>query len=204
MNNALQSRLALGILGICLMVFSGCASTPPSRFYILHSLAAPESSSQHETHTQAIAIGLGPVKVPDYMDRPQIVTRTSQNELKLADFDRWASLPREDVARVMGENLASLLNTDRIYYYPWMPNTPLDYSIAVEVIRFDGTPGGNVVLHAQWTIWEDGGKKILTTRSSAVEEQTGAESYEALVAAMSRAVAALSRDIAGAISAPSR
>jgi uncharacterized lipoprotein YmbA len=138
------------------------------------------------------------------MDRPQIVTRTSQNELKLADFDRWASLPREDVARVMGENLASLLNTDRIYYYPWMPNTPLDYSIAVEVIRFDGTPGGNVVLHAQWTIWEDGGKKILTTRSSAVEEQTGAESYEALVAAMSRAVAALSRDIAGAISAPSR
>jgi uncharacterized lipoprotein YmbA len=85
-----------------------------------------------------------------------------------------------------------------------MPNTPLDYTIAVEVVRFDGTPGGNVVLHAQWTIWEDGGKKILTTRSSAVEEQTGAESYEALVAAMSRAVAALSRDIAGAISAPSR
>jgi len=75
---------------ICsLTVLGGCASTEPSRFYILHSLSGSEAETQIAAAENGVAIGIGPIELPEYLDRPQIVTRLSKNELQLAEFDQW-------------------------------------------------------------------------------------------------------------------
>jgi uncharacterized lipoprotein YmbA len=100
------------ILSLLLLVLSGCASTEPSRFYILSSLHGTEAEQVQEESEQGIAIGVGPVKIPAHLNRPQIVTRTSQNELKLAEFDKWAGSFKDGFTRVLAKNLSVLLSTE--------------------------------------------------------------------------------------------
>jgi uncharacterized lipoprotein YmbA len=89
------------ILSLLLLVLSGCASTEPSRFYILSSLHGTEAEQVQEESEQGIAIGVGPVKIPAHLNRPQIVTRTSQNELKLAEFDKWAGSFKDVLSKMV-------------------------------------------------------------------------------------------------------
>lgn len=57
----------------------------------------------------------------------------------------------------------------------------------------------HAMLSARWSVFGDGNTKELVTKKSDFIEPTGAQGYEALVSAQSRAVAGLSKEIAGAI-----
>jgi uncharacterized lipoprotein YmbA len=142
---------------------------------------------------------VGPVRLPDYVDRPQIVTRLGDNELQLAEFDRWAEPVGVNFTRVLIENLSALFATQRIQAYPWKGDEPADWRIVVDVLQFDAVEGSDVILSARWTVLAGGKDKVLLTRRSRLTDQATGDDYAALVAAQSRAVAALSREIADAI-----
>jgi hypothetical protein len=139
--------------------------------------------------------------MPDYLDRPQIVTRVSENEIKLDEFSRWAEPLKDSFTRALVQNLSTILNTAKVINTTETTGFPLMLQVGVEVAQFDGTLGGDVVLIAKWGLFEQEGKKLLVGKRSSFKEPTGAATYEALVAAESRAVAALSREIAEAIKA---
>ena len=187
------------LLGTSLVLLSGCARTAPSRFYLLNALPAAASEQQNREAEQGIAIGIGPVEIPEYLDRPQIVTRSSLNKLELAEFDRWAEPLNQNFSRVLTENLSILLSTDRIAVYPWRSSAQVDYKVAIYVTRFDGTLGANALLIARWTVFGKNGKKVLLRRTSSYSEPVEKQNYEALVVTKSRMLVALSRDIASAI-----
>ena len=128
-----------------------------------------------------------------------MVTRTGQNELRLAEFDRWAGPLDENFAQVLADNLSILLATDRVSLFPWPKSTPIDYQVAVEVTQFDGAPGGMVLLTARWTLRSGDGQHTLAMRKSSISESVAGADYAALAAAQSRAVARLSREVAAAI-----
>jgi uncharacterized lipoprotein YmbA len=148
-----------------------------------------------------VAIGLGPVTFPEYLNRPQVVVRGSRNQLQMAEFARWAEPLVENFSRVLAENLSSLLATNHITLYGSKRSMPTNYQVTVDVVRFDGTPGGNASLVARWTILGDNRAKVLQKNKSSFSEPTDGKSYEALVSAESRLVTALSREIAAAINA---
>src|SRR5262245_63848315 len=109
----------LVLLGGALLGLSGCLGrTPPTQFYVLPSPpggpAAPAGASP-----RALTVGVGPVTVPPYLDRPQIVTRTSPVKLALADFDHWAGPLADTIARGLVEHLGLLIPTERVVLYPW-------------------------------------------------------------------------------------
>ena len=139
------------------------------------------------------------MKIPQYLKRPQIVTRTSRNELEMAEFDKWAEPLEENFSRVLAENLAILLATDRIFSYPWKRDTPVDYQVAVEVSRFDAEARGNALLRGRWTLFGGPNQDVLLIRSMNFTEPTPKEDYRALVEALSRILEDLSREIAEAI-----
>jgi uncharacterized lipoprotein YmbA len=192
------------ILSLLLIVLSGCASTEPSRFYILSSLYDTEAEQVQKASEQGIAIGVGPVKIPAHLNRPQIVTRTSQNELKLAEFDKWAGSFKDDFTRVLAKNLSVLLSTERVSVLPWKRSIPIDYQVAIDVSRFDGMLGEDVMLRAKWTIFGDDGKTMISMRTSEIKEEIEGQGYNTFVQAQSRALANLSRDIADAIKSLSK
>lgn len=182
-----------------LLVPAGCARTQPARFYVLSSLPGAERTAEGPKATSHLVLTVGPVKLPQYLDRPQIVTRLNSNKLKLAEIDRWGEPLEDTFARVLAEDLSVLLGTDRVAIFPRSEVTKSDYQVMVEVFRFEGEPGGAVWLHACWSIVAAGTEETLVTRKSAREMTSQSQGYEGLVAAQSVLLAELSREIADAI-----
>lgn len=192
-------RIKTALFGISIMLLSGCASTEPSRFYTLTPMPGSHAEVLSETVAQDISIGVGPINMPDYLDRQQIVTSSNQNEIKMSEFDRWAGSLNDSFARVLSENLSVMLSTDRVFLFPWRGVITVDYHIGVEVIQFDGELGGNASLIARWGIFSDKEKKVVLVKKSSFTEPAGGKGYEALVAAQSRAIGLLSRDMVAAV-----
>ena len=197
-------RLPAVILSLSLLALTGClnlgkSQTPTSVFYQLNSLASSSAERQVEKGDQNLTIAVGPVVFPEYLNRPQIVIRNSQNELELDEFHRWAAPLKQNFSSVLAENLSVLLSTDRIAVFPRSRFVQTDYQVTVRVIRLDGNPRQSASLAARWGIWEDQGKEVLYVKKSSFNEPTGEGDMEALVSAQSRVVEALSREIATAI-----
>jgi uncharacterized protein len=185
----------LAMLGVVLLGLHGCASSPPTRFYVLLSLTGADPALP--AAQRALTIGVGPVTLHSYLDRPQIVTRASRARLILGEFDQWDAPLRDGVTRSLAENLSLLVPTDRVVLHPWSRTTVPDYQVTVEVLQFDAGPGGEVVLAARWQIL-NADEKELVMHTSHLTAVAGNHEYEATVTAMGRALDALSRDIAAA------
>lgn len=182
-------------LGLLLLVLTGCASTPPTQFYILPSLAGSGTTPLSAADNRDLTIGVGPVILPPYLDRPQIVTNASRAKLTLAEFDHWAAPLHDIFSRALAENLSLLIPTDRVVLHPWPRSTEINYQVVVEVTRFDGPATGAAVLTARWSILDANGKE-LAMRKSSLNASAGRQDYEAMVTAMSRTLEGLSHDIA--------
>ena len=192
-------RRRLLLLGLGLLFFLGCASSPLPRLYTLSSLQEGGIERKESTSDQDLVIGVGPIKLSDYLDRTEIVTRSSSNKITISDFDLWAGSLAEDFSRVLAENLSVLLSTENVIVYPGPRSALAHYRITVDVIRFDGPLGGDVSLIARWAIFEGKERKFVFARKSTIIEPSGGKGYEAMVAADSRALEKLSREIAEAI-----
>jgi uncharacterized lipoprotein YmbA len=146
-----------------------------------------------------MALAVGPAHLPRILDRTQIVTRASANRLEISEFQRWGGPLDRELLRVLGDNLGRLLGTDRVSVYPAEPAFPVDYRITLEVQQFDGVPGEAVTLRSRWTILEPRESKAVGVGQFELRQPTEGGGYEALVAAHSEAIAALSREIAAAL-----
>jgi uncharacterized lipoprotein YmbA len=198
-DKKMKNRIPVFVLVWLWIALAGCGSSSPSRFYMLDPLPAPQEVSRPEAGEGCISIGIGPIHVPAHLDRPQIVTRTGPNELQLSEYHRWAEPIKDAMARVLAENVSQLICTEAVVIYPWNRAVPLDYRITVEVIRLDGNPGGAVSFISRWSILDGEGKKMLMSRKSEISESVEGGDFQALVAAQSRTLASLSRQITSAI-----
>jgi uncharacterized protein len=189
-------RLSGVALVASLLWLGACASTP-SRFYILNTLPVSEMIPATAAERGPV-IGVGPITLPKYLDRPQIVSRASRHQLALGEFDRWAEPLQENVSRVLAENLALLIPTDHVRLDPWPRSARIDYQVRVEVRHFDGWLGGESSLMARWSLL-DQGERELVSRTLHLNAPAGGRDHEALVVAMNQMLEGLSRDIAAAI-----
>ncbi len=186
------------LFAFALVVLAGCAgSTQPSRFYVLSTIPEEGVETARGVEGQGIALGIGPVTLPPHLDRPQIVTRSTRNTLEMGEFDRWGEPLNANFSRVLAENLAFLLGTDRIAMHPWQRWVPIDYQVIVRVLRFDRAAKGDIVLRARWGIVHpDEQKFALATKKDFSEPADPSGDYESMVAAQSRVLDKLSREIA--------
>jgi uncharacterized protein len=190
------------IMAIVAIFLGGCLSRSQTpRFYALSPMQQDQEFSKRKSPAQNAVIGIGPIKLADYLDQSNLVTRTSDNQIIKAEYDRWAGSFKDDFINVLADDIGFLLATDRIHRYPWSPSVPIDYQIAVDVIRLDGRLGDSAWLEARWSILKWPEKKLLKIKRSTIREPVTGADYAALVAAQSRAVAKLSQEIAEAIQA---
>jgi uncharacterized lipoprotein YmbA len=195
-------QIAVFTLGAFLLVLGGCAGTsPPSNFYVLSALPQSSAGTPSDKDKGKIAIGIGPVELPEYLDRSQIITRISPNELRVAAFERWAESLKSSFPRILMENLAILLNTDQVVLYPWRKSAPVKYQVIVDVVQFDAERGGDAVLIARWTLLEGRGDQILQRKKSVFRKPLNSNDYQSIVSAQSQTIIELSRKIAEAIKA---
>lgn len=193
-------QLSLALLGALLMVLNACTgTTKPSNFYVLSALPESETAVRGVGDENALAIGIGPITLPIYLDRAQIVTRISRNELKVDEFNRWAEPLKGNFFRVLAENLSVLLNTVDISIYPRRMSTPVNYQVVIDVTRFDVTSDGKALLIAYWAVLGEDGRKILLKKKSILRSDAASMDYKDIVAAQNQALSELSRAIATGI-----
>jgi uncharacterized lipoprotein YmbA len=192
-------RHRAGITILCALgaLIGGCVSTPESRFFTLNA------TINHAVESSSLSVVVGPVSVPAAVDRPQIVVNTGPNQVRVDDFNRWASPLQSNISRVVADNLVSILGTPRVTVFPQTLSASADYQAAVDVQSFGSALGEAATLDAVWTVRRVKDGKLQTGRTT-VREPASGRGYDALAAAHSRAVARLSQDIAGAVRALDR
>jgi len=197
MRDPQRTPFTLRVLAFSVVVLDGCSfgRATPTRFYSLTTISQGDAAPQ-TTPARNVSIGVGPIELPQYTNRPQIVTGNSTNELHQAAFAQWAEPLSDNFTRILTENLSVLLATDRVSTFSWKGPMLIEYQVIVEVTRFLGEPGGQASLVALWSIVGKTGKEVLVSKKSSFSEPTKSQEYEDLAVAMSRNVAALSRDIA--------
>lgn len=204
--------LILAALILLPLALGGCAKDAPTRFYLLSNMVEEAAAMPGK----GTAVGVGPITLPQYLSRPQIVTRISGNQLAVAEFDQWGGDLNDNVTRVLAANLSSLLNTDRVSLYPWKDEAPIEYQATIDVTNFEQDVDGSSLLSVFWSIVNPKNDKVMLMRRSnyrdtgatteagksgntGIGQANAARPYDAFVAAMSRNIETLSRDIATAI-----
>lgn len=187
-------RIGLAILGLSALI--GCSGSQPTQFYTLSGLV----SASEPTDGKPMRLGVGPVTLPAYLDRPQVVTRNGANQMTVAEFDQWAEPLETTFQRVLTENLSGWLATDHVMTLPARRDLPLDHQVEVDVTRFDADESGQVVLDARWRIFDGRGDRMLDSGRSVTREQAAAaDGYKHIAEAMSRCLGAMSAEIAGSL-----
>lgn len=199
--------LAASVLAFALLLVAGCGKTEPSRFYVLSYGHGQDGGAASTTAREGVGIGIGPAALPQYLDRPHVVTRSSDNKLELAEFDQWGGNLEDNFSHVLAENLSFELSTDRVSVYPWKTSAPIECQVTVQVTAFEVDGEGDCQLDVRWSIVDRDARRVLVMARSSYREKVGPEGgdpegitdYEAVAAAMSRNVTNLGRDIADKI-----
>jgi len=182
------------ILIFLAVLLSACGTSPKTHFYLL--------SAEHDTDittTDKISIGVWKVKLPELIDRPEIVTRTGMHTIDLADFHRWAGGLSSNVSLLIANELSYNLKTGHVDVSPWSSYRNFDYQIKVHIREFDSVPGGTGSIKGAFVILNGKGNKKIIEEGFSFKEEVKDESYSEIAAAMSRLVVSLSTQISQAI-----
>lgn len=208
MSNAYNHLRMLAVVGVCLaagLLSSGCVGreSKVTQFYTLEAISPPpEESASGSSAGQSLAVEVVALRLPQYLERPQIVTRGNGNRLFLSEFNQWGGNLQKDLMRTMALNFSLLLATPQVSITPYHPPTPPDYRVEVEIMRFEKeAAGGEVTLLAQWRLLQREEKEAVATRMTTLRgtPPPAAGEYEGTVATMSRLWGELSTLIALAI-----
>ena len=194
----LEKRFIKLVLFVFLAVaISGCLGTqkPPPDYYMLD----PGPPGKFTGLEHGVAIGIGPFSVAPHLNRLQIVTRESDTRLKMSEAHQWAAPLKDTIWNSLAINLAKELNTNRIYEVPSRQKRTLAFRVGIDILRLEGQLGGDVELLSRWIISSGDGKKELISKISHFLESTPIDDYEAYAEAQSRALTALSKEIAAAM-----
>jgi uncharacterized lipoprotein YmbA len=193
------SRLLL-LIGI---IAAGCSVLAPqedrTRFFVLTPTAGSTlvASAAAPGGNRAITVGLGPITIPRYLDRPEIVTRLNDTEFSISDTDRWAEPLGANVASVVKQDLSTAFPALQIISFPWSGKTHLDYRVSVDFHRLEKTAAGQAEVQALWTV-RAADDRILQSGSATAAGLAG-DNQSSASAALSRGVAQVSADIVQAL-----
>lgn len=179
------------------LALAACGAPAPKEQFFTLAAPNPGVAPPNGEHP---SVFVGPVAVPEGVDRSQMVLRTGRNEVDVSDDFRWAEPLRSAVPRVIAETLSRELGSSRVLSSRMAAGTPVDYRVAIEVQRFDSSLGDGATIDALWTVTAAAGARTRNGRSVEHEPATSRDPG-AVAAAHGRALERVARAIAGAIRA---
>lgn len=181
---------------ILLALLTACASSPQPRYY---TLATPITAGEVTANSKApYMVAVGPVTLPEIVDRPHLVVRSGANQVVIAEQHRWAEPLKSELPRVIAANLSRELGGAWVTDSRQGASVAADYRVLIDVQRFDSVLGEAVTVEALWVIRASAGGEARRGRSL-VREPVNGSGYDALVAAHNRALATVSHEIAEAL-----
>ena len=193
----------IALSAVYLLVLSACGSSPPVRYYSLN----PIDTDYQQDPDDAVMLGIGPLSIPDYLNRSQIVTRDVDAQMRVDDFSRWTEPLADSMHRIISTDVDNLLHGVVVVMYPYdaVVRSHLDYRLVGDVNRFDADSSGLVVLEIQWAIVDTEANLLVPARRNRYQAQmVTSGDFGAMVAAMNDVLSQFSRDVAGRLKAASQ
>jgi hypothetical protein len=192
-----QKMLRRILMVSCLVLLAACGSSPKTDFYVLNADLGPVVQSANLS--TGPAVGVWQVKLPDLLDRSEIVTRDNQFKITMADFSWWAGNLSENMTLLMVAQLSQHLQSNRVVTSPWPSYRKNDYQVITRVERFDGELGGEVVLRGLWSLLDGDGTKELNRQVFEFKTNTADLTYQEMAEAMSRLTVQLAKQLADGV-----
>lgn len=193
-NSSVYCVLVVLVFFVC----SGCLSvsnSPVPKFYTLYLTDSLGENKLLDIAPKVI-IGIGPVEIPEYQNRPQIVTRDKDGLLTFAQFERWGESLDSGLARLILENLTRIFPQADFQLFPCNFAIPLDYQIIVNVVQLESQLDKDIFFVTQWTIIDSKTKEMLSTKRFQIVQAINPHTYSGLVQALSKVCGLLSNEIA--------
>jgi hypothetical protein len=179
------------LLLLAILLLAGCAAGSKSFYVLTADGPAPAGGGP--------GIGVGPVSLAEYIDRPNLVISESANQLAVAEDHRWAGDLASSIARVTATNLGRQLNTGNVRIWPWQGDEGIRYQVTLDIRQLHGGADGYAVIEAGWRAYSLPDRKIKASRTFVDREPLESDGYQPLVAAQSRLLSRLAADIAGGL-----
>ena len=195
MSRAMPTCSTLTLQTCLLLAITGCGTSRTTSYYVLESDSASRSSADQRSTHGSIIVGVAPVRVPTYLDRNQLVTRTSTRRVNVSDFESWAEPLESSVTRAIAVALDHDPNIKGTVMLPTIAEVKLDRVVFVEMVRFDGMLGGSVRLTARILILDSDRKPMVAPVRFNRTDATTDSSYDALVTSMGRLLDQLSQEV---------
>ena len=192
------TRVVSVIVLLTAALLSGCADHPVTRLHIL----TPIQNATHQLKSPSVIIktvGIREIKLPAYLDRPQIVSRVGDNELVLSSSHQWGEPLSQSVSRVLAEQLDNAFVDAHVLAYPWSHKQTIAAQIEVRIKQFEIVDMQACVLDVSWLIWPKD-SNIATTHHTMITVPVTNQQYNVLVTAHSQALVQLSQQIASSLS----
>lgn len=193
----------LAILLLVALPVAACGGLPgsaPTNFYILKTMAELQTQGTPVSVADGVTVGVGPIKIPGYADRPQIVTFGSGAEINVSDFDHWAEPLSDAIKRVLTSNVATLIGEESVFSYPadFRPDKQ-SLQVAVNVIDITETGAGVARLSVRWHVKALYDNKVLSRHAKTYEAPATVGDYNSYAKALSQLLAEFSQDIAASL-----
>lgn len=200
-TNPIFCRFTAGVIFI--LVLSGCLSvgnSPTPRFYTLAAVGQEQAAQKFNIAPDTI-IGIGPVRTPEYLNRPQMVTRDKNKMLTFAQFDRWGEPLDSALARLISEDLTVMLSGANVKIFPWNLDIPVKYQVILDVVQLESELDKDMLFVAQWSVIDLKNRKMVFIKRSEFRKPINPHNYAGLAQALSAACAELSSEIAKELAA---
>ena len=191
-------------IGVFLALFlSACGSSPPVHYFALN----PIDSEFQPGADDAMILGLGPLRLPDYLNRSQLVTRGEDFELLVDEYNRWAEPLSISLLRILAADIDNQVENVVVVMYPFESavRNHVEFRLLGDINRFDANATGEIVLDVQWGITGRDGDILVALHRSRYRTQAGqpVDAHQAVMA-MNDALAQFGRDIAEKLKAALR
>lgn len=181
---------------VCVSLLSGCASTQPSKFYVLFpSQPKAEDVIKNDGVSNAV-ISIDKVRLPKHLNRPYIVTHVNEYELNFSEFRRWGQDLDKNVRTVVADNLSGILNSDKVAESQLSYSGDADYTVDIDIRSMSGTLGENAYLSARWRVSKKGEEKSTDVKTGKYTVELKDSKYSSYIIAQSKMLSDLSKDIA--------
>jgi len=189
-----------GVLALLPLLVTGCLSPrpDPSVFLVLTPAAALEESASSNALLRDMVVGVGPVTLPAYLARPQLVTRLETTELAVDPFARWSAPLDVLFAQALADHLVALLGPRQVVVHPWASRDRPTHSVRIVVQQFERVAPDQALLRARWQLVDPSGGSPGGSHTSEHRTPAGPTPRDAALA-LSELVGMLAAEVAAAL-----
>ena len=170
------------------LLLAGCGGAKDQYFRL-------SASGPATTRSAGLAVGIGPVVLPSYVDRAELVFQSGPNQFEIPAKARWAGALPDNFAQVLATDVGRHVNSGNVVANPAPGDTRFRYRVSVTVRQFHAVSGQGAILEAAWRVESADTRQVLHNGNASYHSAINGDGYAPVVAAESDLVDQLAASI---------